>query len=178
MLHPSADGQKLFQPGNVGGKKKPQKMVTTQVPPAPGPHPSCPAGWVPGPGEPVRSHEKHFLPMGSKRLSVARMPWAQRSTWASAARAPLLAVSTLCFKSSNWVVGWLAKPKLCTKYSAFCFIMNYFVYLSKEVWLVFCFFFLVFSLQFVPSLLAGVLKSLPFAYEVKCFNQEQKICVL
>lgn len=39
----------------------------------------------------------------------------------------------------------------CTKYSAFCFIMNYSVYLEQRE-----FSFLVFSLQFVPSLLVGV----------------------
>lgn len=47
-------------------------------------------------------------------------------------RVPWLGERALCCKSSNWVVSRaLGKLKLCAKYSALCFIMNYFVYLSK-----------------------------------------------
>lgn len=115
----------------------------------------CPASWARGPGKLPWSRERHFLPAGSKWDLAMCMPWAQWGIWAFSVCAFAWCKNS---KSSNWVVSWaLGELGRCTKYSAFCFIMNYSVYLEQRE-----FSFLVFSMQFVPSLLVGVCWNLCF----------------
>lgn len=110
--------------------------------------PQRPASWAQGPGK-LAWQERHFLPAGSKWDLVMCMPWAQWGIWAFTVGAFAWCKSS---KSRNRAVSWaLGELVRCTKYSAFCFIMNYSVYLEQRE-----FSFLVFSLQFVPSLLVGV----------------------
>lgn len=151
------------------GEKK--MMMTTHVPTVTIPYPSVLTAGHGGQASwhgPVKST---FF------LQAAKGTWPCVCHQLSGAYGPTVCAFAWCknSKSSDWVVSWaLGELGRCTKYSAFCFIMNYSAYLEQRE-----FSLLVFSLQFVPSLLVGVCWNLCFLLmRSSTLIRSKKNCVL